>query len=273
MGDQGRGDRQTCDGRKADGLTAFEADAMIFTPPARQAHFSAKPSCTACIPRRSGWSSSSNPASSATVRLIRSSFGFAIAKILGPGHRLFANDLAGGGILDVGGYVASLARLVAGVASGGTVAEPDRVAALAHLGETGADEIASAILHFPTGLVAELSCSIVQQQDNVARIYGGEGRIEVESPWFAGHRSNGTSIIRVIPKTGEPETIEIVEPRHLYSFEAEAASAAILEGRTELAFPGMSQADTLGNLRVLDQWRSRSASNTRLKSPAAGRRR
>jgi len=60
----------------------------------------------------------------------------------------------------------------------------------------------------------------------------------------------------VIPKTGEPETIEIVEPRHLYSFEAEAASAAILEGRKELAFPGMSQADTLGNLRVLDQWRT-----------------
>ena len=37
------------------------------------------------------------------MRLIRSSFGFAMPDFI-PDHRLYANDLAGGGILDVGGY-------------------------------------------------------------------------------------------------------------------------------------------------------------------------
>ena len=49
------------------------------------------------------------------VRLIRSSFGFNMGTVK-PEHRLFANALAGGGILDVGGYPVSMARLIAGAA-------------------------------------------------------------------------------------------------------------------------------------------------------------
>ena len=148
------------------GLTTFEADAMFYA--ARKAGtFMGEAFMYRLHPQTQRLIELLRSGRIGTVRLVKASFGFASA---------------GGSVLDVGGYVASLARLVAGVASGGTVAEPDRVAALAHLGETGVDEIASAILHFPAGLVAELSCSIVQQQDNVARIYGSEGRIEVESP-------------------------------------------------------------------------------------------
>ena len=51
------------------------------------------------------------------VRMIRSSFGFAMPGFM-PEHRLYANDLAGGGILDVGGYPVSMARLIAGAAVG-----------------------------------------------------------------------------------------------------------------------------------------------------------
>ena len=43
------------------------------------------------------------------VRMIQSSFGFQMPRFM-PEHRLFANDLAGGGILDVGGYPVSMAR-------------------------------------------------------------------------------------------------------------------------------------------------------------------
>ncbi|TIT75132.1 MAG: Gfo/Idh/MocA family oxidoreductase, partial [Mesorhizobium sp.] len=93
------------------------------------------------------------------VRMIKSSFGFAMPGFM-PEHRLYANELAGGGILDVGGYPVSMARLIAGAAAGQPFLEPDKVAGAAHLGQSGVDEWASALLHFPGGIVAEVSCSI-----------------------------------------------------------------------------------------------------------------
>ena len=60
------------------------------------------------------------------VRMIKSSFGFAMPGFM-PEHRLYANDLAGGGILDVGGYPVSMARLIAGAAAGKPFADPDKV--------------------------------------------------------------------------------------------------------------------------------------------------
>src|ERR687888_277533 len=61
------------------------------------------------------------------VRMIKSSFGFAMPRFM-PEHRLYANELAGGGILDVGGYPVSMARLIAGAAAGQPFLEPDKVA-------------------------------------------------------------------------------------------------------------------------------------------------
>lgn len=58
-----------------------------------------------------------------TVRIIRSSFGFNMGSYK-PEHRLFANDTAGGGILDVGGYPVSMARLISGAAEGKAFLEP-----------------------------------------------------------------------------------------------------------------------------------------------------
>ncbi|TGT03996.1 Gfo/Idh/MocA family oxidoreductase, partial [Mesorhizobium sp. M2D.F.Ca.ET.171.01.1.1] len=112
------------------------------------------------------------------VRMIKSSFGFAMPGFM-PEHRLYANELAGGGILDVGGYPVSMARLIAGAAAGRPFLEPDRVVGAAHLGQSRVDEWASALLTFPGGIVAEVSCSISLNQDNVLRIFGTKGHIEV----------------------------------------------------------------------------------------------
>lgn len=49
--------------------------------------------------------------------------------------------------------------------------------------------------------------------------------------------------------------MSVNETAHVYSFEADAASLAIIEGKQEFPAPGMSWADSLGNARVLDQWR------------------
>ncbi len=188
------------------------------------------------------------------LRIIRSSFGFNMGKV-NPEHRLFANDMAGGGILDVGGYPVSMARLIAGAVDGKPFLDPDKVSGVGHLGQTGVDEWASAVLKFPNKVIAEVSCSIMANQDNTLRIIGSDGRIEVKDFWFASGHKGGVGKIDVI-KGGETQTIEVKEERWLYSFEVDAAGDAIRAGQKEFAYPGIGWADSIGNLRVLDQWRA-----------------
>lgn len=188
------------------------------------------------------------------LRIIRSSFGFNMGTVK-PEHRLFANETAGGGILDVGGYPVSMVRLIAGAADGKPFLDPDKVSGVAHLGQTGVDEWASAVLKFPNNVIAEVSCSIMANQDNTLRIIGSEGRIEVTDFWFASGHKGGVGKIELI-KGGETQTIEVKEERWLYSFEVDAAGDAIKAGNKEFAYPGIGWADSIGNLRVLDQWRA-----------------
>ncbi|MBW9113408.1 aldo/keto reductase [Rhizobium cauense] len=189
-----------------------------------------------------------------TVRIIRSSFGFNMGTFR-PDHRLFANETAGGGILDVGGYPVSMARLIAGATEGKPFIEPEKVSGVGHLGQSGVDEWASAVLKFPNGIIAEVSCSIMAQQDNTLRIIGSEGRLEVKDFWFASGHKGGIGKIEIF-KGNEQQTIEVKEDRWLYSFEVDAAGDAIRAGEKEFRAPGMSWADSIGNLRVLDQWRA-----------------
>ena len=188
------------------------------------------------------------------VRLIKASFGFLMAKP-DPAHRLLANDTAGGAILDICGYPVSMARLIAGAAAGKPFLDPTKVVGAAHLGATGADEWASAVLQFPNEIVAEVSGSVLVAQDNTVRIFGTTGWIEVKSPWFGSGRQGGTAEI-VIHRPAGDETITIDEPRWLYTFEIDATARAIRSGTHEFAPPGMTAADTLGNMKVLDEWRA-----------------
>lgn len=189
------------------------------------------------------------------VRMIKASFGFAMPSVL-PEHRLYSSDLAGGGIMDVGGYPVSMARLIAGAAAGKPFLDPQSIAGNAHLGQTGVDEWASAILHFDNGILAEVSCSVSLAQDNVLRIFGTDGRIEVDDFWFASGKEGGIGEIRILRRDGGSETVAVEERGWLYAFEVDAAGAAIFEGRQEFSWPGMSWADSLGNLRVMDKWRT-----------------
>lgn len=204
------------------------------------------------------------------VRLIRSSFGFALSGAR-PDHRLLANDLAGGGILDVGGYPVSMARLLAGVAADAPFLDPSRVLGTAHLGETGVDEWASALLHFPNGIIAEVSCSVSLAQDNVLRVYGSKGWLEVPDFWFATGHAGGSSTITIHPLQGAAERVMVEEPGWLYAFEADAACEAIAAGLQEFAWPGPDWQDTLGTLRVLDKWRADAKLEYEIEKPARRR--
>ncbi|TIN02653.1 MAG: oxidoreductase [Mesorhizobium sp.] len=236
-------------------LTAFEADAMMHA--ARKAGtFLGEAFMYRLHPQTKKLVELIRSGIIGDIRMIKSSFGFAMPGFM-PQHRLYANDLAGGGILDVGGYPVSMVRLIAGAAVGKPFSEPDKVVGTAHLGQSGVDEWASALLHFPGGIVAEVSCSISLNQDNVLRVLGTKGRIEVPDFWFAGgNRDVGLGRIDIIASTGARQTISVDEKRHVYSFEVDAAGEAIRAGGQEFAWPGIAWAESLGTLRVLDKWRA-----------------
>jgi predicted dehydrogenase len=167
--------------------------------------------------------------------------------------RLFNRTLGGGGILDVGGYCTSMARLIAGAARE-TVAEPERVFGVGQIGpKSGVDEYASALLLFPGDIVATLSCGLRLQQDNKVRIEGDGGSLTLPTPWMANPDGGEAQII--VEKNGQAPEIITVSSAPLYALEADLVARHIAQGHREAVWPAMTWADTLGNIRAQDQWR------------------
>jgi predicted dehydrogenase len=186
---------------------------------------------------------------------VQSSFAFANPRDEA-NRRLVDPALAGGGIYDLGVYPVSMARLIAGVAVSADFADPAETAGVAHIGETGVDEWAAAVLRFPDGLVAEVSCGISIRLDNMLRIYGSGGRLEVSEFWFGSGFHGGTGYIGIHPDRGEPRSVAVETSVGPYDFEVAATADAIGRGQKEFSAPGMSRADTLGNMRTIDTWRA-----------------
>ena len=179
------------------------------------------------------------------VRAVQASFAFRGGD--NPNSRLMNQDLGGGGILDVGGYPVSFARLVAGAASGELFADPVEVVGLGHVGETGIDEYCAAILKFPNGVVGEVATGVRLGRDNNAIVFGTKGSIRLNAPWLP-HNTKATIEIR---SGGETRIEEPPNDRNLYALEAEAVAAHIADRQA----PQMSWSDTLGQMRTLDKWR------------------
>lgn len=186
------------------------------------------------------------------VRLVQASFGFRVD--YDPASRLWNKALGGGGILDIGCYPMSFARLIAGAATGAEFADPAELTGFGRLHpECGADEVAAALLRFPSGVIAQIACGVGVMTDNTARIHGTEGWIEVPHPWIV-TKQGGEQTIRLHRRgAATPETITVASG-DVYALEAEAFAAALRDGAR--AVPAMSPEDTLGNLAALDRWRA-----------------
>jgi predicted dehydrogenase/aryl-alcohol dehydrogenase-like predicted oxidoreductase len=180
------------------------------------------------------------------VHQIRATFAFAAR--FDPAGRLFAPELGGGGILDVGCYPVSAARLVAGAARGLPFAEPIGVTGTGRVGDSGVDEWALATLDFGDGLVAQVAAGTRLDADNLLRVYGSEGYLEVRQPWIPPADEPGRVVVhRVGEEVREVTTAAVPQ----YAAEADVV-AEHLEARQS---PTMSWDDSLGNAAVLDAWR------------------
>jgi predicted dehydrogenase/aryl-alcohol dehydrogenase-like predicted oxidoreductase len=185
------------------------------------------------------------------VRMIQATFSFQGG--FNAQGRLFSNELGGGGILDVGCYTTSIARLVAGAATGRPFADPLRVDGRAALHpETGVDIYAAAIASFPGDILAQLSTGVMLNQENVLRVFGTGGNLVVPSPYVPARDGGDTTVI--LTKSGQPaETLTVHSGEPLYALEADAVGDAIQRGEKQSPF--MTVADTLGNMAALDAWR------------------
>jgi predicted dehydrogenase/aryl-alcohol dehydrogenase-like predicted oxidoreductase len=183
------------------------------------------------------------------VRLIEAAFCYNSS--FDPDSRIFENDLAGGGILDVGCYPASIARLIAGAATGKPFVDPVSFHAVGHVGKTGVDEYTTAICKFPGEIMAYLVTAVALNHDNMVRIWGSKGHIVIPEPWVP--QRNGGICKILLTRDGRPtEEIQIeAEPLYVYEIDLVARSLADRQAKS----PAMSWADTLSNMRMLDKWR------------------
>lgn len=166
--------------------------------------------------------------------------------------RLSDPALGGGGILDVGCYCTSLARLVAQAATGQDVVEPAEVSGMAHLSATGVDEWATGLLRLPGDILATISCGIRLAREDGIRVFGSGGQIHIPQPaWIHPLRKPGVSRIILTPAGGAPEVIEVEATQGVFAREADHVAAHVEDRQA----PELTWAETLANMRTLDRWR------------------
>jgi len=207
------------------------------------------------------------------VRIVQAHFAF---NMRGPRYENIRqqNAAAGGGIMDVGCYCASMARLIAGAALGKPFADPLEVKGCGYINPTSrVDEWATAALKFPGEIIANLTTGIQVALDSTLRIWGSTGHILVPNPWFPGPQNN--EIVVYHDGQQEPERVLVNADAPLYSIEADLVAEHLTEQQAPP--PCMSWADSLGNMATLDQWRQEirlrfdSETPEQLRVPVSGR--
>jgi predicted dehydrogenase len=108
------------------------------------------------------------------IRYLQADFGF--RPEFNPVSRLFAPELGGGALLDVGVYPIALAFLVLGA--------PKQIVSHATLGATGVDELCSMLFRYDNGAQAVLSASLQVEMPKQANICGTLARVHLPAPWW-----------------------------------------------------------------------------------------
>lgn len=187
------------------------------------------------------------------VRLIQASFSFDMGEKLDNIRQ--QNAVGGGGIMDVGCYTLSMARLIAGAAQARDFADPIELKGTAHIGKSSrVDEWAVAALRFPGDVLANLNCGNRVGTENVVRVYGSQGSLTIPNPWFPGRNAGDTSTLTLLRQGQAAEEITVPGGPGLYVAEVDTVAEHI--GRGEAPSPAMTLDDSVGQQKALDAWRA-----------------
>jgi predicted dehydrogenase len=136
-----------------------------------------------------------------------------------PDFRLFAQELGGGALLDLGVYPVSFASMVLG--------KPDRIVSLIDPAFTGVDGQTSMLFGYASGAQAVLTCTSSAKSPTRGAIVGTDARIEIEGDFYA------PTSFTLISRTGERTYFDSQpEGRGLWH-EAEAVARCLGEGLLE----------------------------------------
>lgn len=196
------------------------------------------------------------------LRMIRASFCYRTTNI--DGNVRFQPDIGGGALMDIGSYCLNFARFIAG-------REPAAAHIVGHQHATGVDDYAAAILKFDEdphqpeplrgAITATLTFGMTVQLDNTAHLGGTDGHLQIPIPWkppttgatyiLSGQTPPKQDLAK--GKTGPPapKVVTIDSPAPLYGQQADAFADAV---RHNTPMP-VTPADTLGNMRLIDQLR------------------
>jgi len=159
--------------------------------------------------------------------------------------RLFAPELGGGALLDLGIYPVSFASMVLGT--------PTRVTARASTAFTGVDAQTSILLEHADGAHAVLTTTLRAVTPTKAVIVGTEGRLEIEGPWYA------PNAFTVTPREGTPWTYE--EPHEGIGLRHEAAEVVRCLRAGQRESPVLPLDETVAIMRTLDEIRRQTAAD------------
>jgi predicted dehydrogenase len=154
-----------------------------------------------------------------------------------PAFRLFAPELGGGALLDLGIYPVSFASMILGA--------PERVLSLATPAFTGVDAQTSMLLGYAGGAQAVLSCTLRAVTPTPATIVGTDARIEIEGPFYA------PASFTLIPREGDRSRFEYVDEGRGLRHQADEVALRLAAGETES--PHMPLDETVSIMTTMDQ--------------------
>jgi predicted dehydrogenase len=151
--------------------------------------------------------------------------------------RLFAPELGGGALLDLGVYPVSFASMILG--------KPQRVTAMVTSAFTGVDGQTSMLFGYEGGAQAILTCTSSARSATRASIVGSEGRIDIDGPFYA-----PTSFILKLCN-GKSDHFEFVHQGRGLNYQAVEVARCIEAGLTES--PTMPLDETIEIMDTMEQ--------------------
>jgi predicted dehydrogenase len=153
-----------------------------------------------------------------------------------PEFRLFAPELGGGALLDLGIYPVSFASMILGA--------PNRIAAVIDPAFTGVDAQTSMVFGYESGAQAVLTCTLRAKSPTRAAIVGTEAMIEIEGDFYA------PAPVTLLPRGGEPTRIESSHEGRGLRHQADEVARRLAAG--ELESPLMPLDESVAIMRTMD---------------------
>ncbi len=173
------------------------------------------------------------------IKMMTSTFGFRPER--DETGRLFDPNLAGGALLDIGIYPLAVSEWVMG-------AFPEAIKVHALMGNTGVDELLSAILVYKNGVVSQFTSTFLAENMNDFFIYGTKGHIRIH-PNFWGSAGATLSVTNK-----KDEVVSAPFRATGFEYQTEEAMRCIRAGFLES--PKVSHDYTLSMMTLMDDIRA-----------------